>query len=75
MTSALWAAAMGALALLLQAVLGWLKQGRDQSTGAALEAGKVSAQTAVTQAAVAQAAVQAPSTTAGVVDELNKGEF
>ena len=51
------------------------KTKQDQSTGAALEAGKVNAEAVKAETAIAQAAVSAPTTKADVVDELQAGKF
>jgi hypothetical protein len=70
-----WAAFGTALAGLLMLVVAWIKAGQQQSTGAALEAGRVAQATANTQAAIAQAEAAAPTTQLALVDRLKQGTF
>ncbi len=66
---------LGALAPLLNAVLGWIERQSDQQAGAQIEAGAVTQVTAKTQAAIAQAVVNAPKTKAQLVSSLQAGTF
>lgn len=75
MTSALWGAFGTALTGLLFLVVDWLKQQQAQKTGAQIADGAVSAASATTETAIAQAVANAPTTQQGVVDSLNAGKF
>lgn len=65
----------GSLAPLLTAVLGWMERQSDKQAGAQIEAGVVSQTAAKTQAAIAQAVVNAPRTKAQLVSSLQAGTF
>jgi hypothetical protein len=63
------------LATFASELMGFLREKHDQDVGAAIEAGRVSEVAARTEAAIAKAEVEAPTTKAGVIDDLKKGEF
>lgn len=75
MPSDIWGIVGLALVSLLGFIGLWAKQGSDQTTGAKLQAGKVSEVAAVQNAAIAQAVVNAPSSQAAVVAALKDGSF
>ena len=74
MTAALWGAVGTALALLLNALVGWLQQVQAKQAGAAIAGAAVSTATAKVQTAIATAEAAAPPRLA-VVDQLKKGTF
>lgn len=71
----IWAMVALAAIGLLGFIGNWAKQGHDQTTGAQLQAGKVSEVSAIQSASIAQALVDAPKTQAGVVGDLKSGDF
>lgn len=66
---------LGALAPVLNAILGALQRQSDRQIGAQVEAGAVAQQAAVTQAAIAQAGANAPKTQAALVARMAQGGF
>jgi hypothetical protein len=75
MNANLLAIAATVFAGLFSMLAAWVQRAQAQSTGAKLEAAKVTQTAAVVQTAVAQAVVDAPATQAAVADELAKGGF
>ena len=73
MTANLIALAVGIVGVLFIGIANWWKSGQDRSIGAALEAGKVNAASAKAEAAMAQAAVEAPTTEADALSRLDGG--
>jgi len=73
--NSLWAV-FGALASgLLVFVVDWLRAREDRGAGAAVEAGRAAQAVVESQAAMAQAVAQAPTTQSGVIDRLEAGRF
>lgn len=70
-----WAILGTAVTALLFVCVQWMQRAQATTTGAKLEAGKVATVTAVTEAAIAQAVVAAPTTQLAVVDRLKAGTF
>lgn len=74
MTASLWAAAAGALAILLNGLMGWLQRNQAQATGGQLQAAAVSQASIAVVAAVAQAEADAPTTKQSALDRLRAGD-
>ena len=67
--------ALGSIAGLLTAALGWLQRWADEDAGAQKEALAVTTSTAKTETAIAQAEVDSPRAQAAIVTELDQGKF
>jgi hypothetical protein len=70
-----WLAALFDAIKVFAIAAGWLKEERNRQIGADLEAGKVNEASAKTEAAIADAVVNAPRDQAGVVDRLRRRAF
>jgi hypothetical protein len=70
-----WAIFGTVAAGLLFSVVSWLKTNQATRQGGELEAGKVSAAAATTEAKIAEAVVQAPTDRLAVIDQLKAGTF
>ena len=71
----LWAILCTAAVAVVGLVVNWLKQRADQETGSIIQAGRDAAVSAVAEARIAKAVVEAPDTKAEVVEVLRKGGF